>query len=73
MLVAEDEEGHYEPVDIASTMAEGFELAKDDLRRRRKKLEADKDPGLCPWEYKLWARGIDGIQTIAARWNVSEL
>ena len=72
-LVVEDEEGHYEPVNYASTLAEGFEMAKEDLHNRRKSLMADKDPGLCPWEYKVWARGLDGQMVVAAAWNVSDL
>jgi hypothetical protein len=72
-LIVEDEEGHYEPINYASSLAEGFEMAKDDLRLRMKNLEGDKDPGLCPYIYKLWARGLDGLQQVAATWNVSEL
>ena len=72
-LIVEDEEGHYEPVNYASTLAEGFEMAKEDLRNRQKNLMADNDPGLCPWEYKVWARGLDGKMVVAATWNVSDL
>ncbi len=72
-LIVEDEEGHYEPVNYASTLAEGFEMAKEDLHNRQKSLLADKDPGLCPWEYKVWARGLDGKMVVAATWNVSDL
>jgi hypothetical protein len=73
MLIVEDEEGHYEPINFASTLAEGFEMAKEDLRNRQEKLEADKDPGLCPWQYKVWARGLEGRMVVAAAWNVSEM
>jgi hypothetical protein len=55
------------------TMNEGRKLAQDDLRARLGRLERDKNPGLCPYMYKLWARGLDGIQQVAATWNVSEL
>ena len=72
-LIVEDEEGHYEPVNYASTLAEGFEMAKEDLRNRRRLLEIGGDPGLCPWEYKVWARGLEGGMLAAATWNVSEL
>ncbi len=72
-LIVEDEEGHYEPINFAGTLAEGFEMAKDDLRFRQTRLENDEDPGLCPFEYKLWARGIDGKLLVAATWNVSDL
>ena len=60
MLIVEDEEGHYEPVSLAMTIGEGKELAQDDLRARMGRLEGDEDPGLCPYSYKLWARGLDG-------------
>jgi hypothetical protein len=73
MLVAEDEEGSYEPIDKASTIAEGKELASDDMKRRLKRLEADQHSGICPYAYKLWARGVDGVQCVAATWNVAEL
>jgi hypothetical protein len=72
-LIVEDEEGHYEPVNYASSLGEGFEMAKEDLRNRQRRLEADKDPGLCPWQYKVWARGLDGQMVVAAAWNVSDL
>ena len=68
-LIVEDEEGHYEPVNYASSLGEGFEMAKEDLRNRRRKLEADKDPGLCPSEYKVWARGLEGRMVVAATWK----
>jgi hypothetical protein len=29
--------------------------------------------GLCPSEYKLWSRGLGGVQTVVATWNASEL
>ena len=72
-LIVEDEEGHYEPVNYASTLAEGFEMAKEDLHNRRRLLEIGGDPGVCPWQYKLWARGLGGVLTVAATWNVSDL
>jgi hypothetical protein len=66
MLIVEDEEGHYQPLAIASTLAEAFEMAKEDLQGRQRLLEIGGDPGLCPYEYKLWARGLGGVQTVAA-------
>jgi hypothetical protein len=60
LLIVEDEEGHYEPVANAATINEAKELAAADLRCRRAHLERDEDPGLCPYAYKLWARGVDG-------------
>ena len=72
-LIVEDEAGQYEPVNYASTLAEGFEMAKDDLRLRQARLMKDEDPGVCPWEYKIWARGLEGRMVVAATWNVREL
>jgi hypothetical protein len=65
MLIAEDEEGHHEPVAVASTINEAKEIAASDLRRRMRRLERGDDPGMCPYTYKLWARGIDGDYRIA--------
>jgi hypothetical protein len=73
VLIVEDEEGYYEPTAFAMTINEGREMAQDDLHSRQRLLEKDADPGLCPCEYKLWARGIDGTLRVAATWNVSEL
>ena len=58
MLVAEDEEGGYEPV--ASTLSEAYELAASDMALRMKKLNQGNDPGLCPARYALWVRGQRG-------------
>ena len=66
MLIAEDEEGHYQPVASVISINEGREIAQDDLRRRTRLLECDADPGLCPYCYKIWARGIDGDLRVAA-------
>jgi hypothetical protein len=65
MLIAEDEEGHYEAVAVASTVNEAKELAESDLRARQRRLECGEDPGLCPFVYKLWARGADGRYIVA--------
>jgi hypothetical protein len=65
MLIAEDEEGHHEPVAVASTINEAKEIAQSDLRSRMCRLERGDDPGMCPYIYKLWARGIDGDYRIA--------
>ena len=41
MLIAEDEEGHHEPVAVASTINEAKELAESDLRGRMRRLERE--------------------------------
>lgn len=59
-LVAEDEEGRYEPVDLVSTLSEAAEIADSDLNRRLRDLMKDEDPGLCPYQYVLFARTVGG-------------
>ena len=65
MLIAEDEEGRIEPVAVASTINEAKEIAESDLRSRMRRLDHGGDPGICPYTYKVWARGIDGHYVIA--------
>jgi hypothetical protein len=65
LLIVEDEQGHYEPVANVSTINEAKHVAADDSRRRRQRLERDEDSGLCPYAYKLWARGTDGEFRVA--------
>ena len=65
LLIAEDDEGRYQPLANVSTINEAKEIAADDLRRRRERLERDEDPGLCPYTYKLWSRGTDGEFRVA--------
>ncbi|MBZ5729457.1 MAG: hypothetical protein LAP87_31335 [Acidobacteriia bacterium] len=67
MLIAEDEEGHHEPVAVAGTINEAKEIAESDLRGRMRRLERGKDPGICPYTYKLWARGVDGSYSVGLR------
>ena len=68
IVVAEDEEGQqYHPVAVASTINEARELAASDLRGRMRELERGGDPGICPYEYKVWAQGVGGEYLVAAR------
>ena len=73
ILIAEDEEGNYEAIAVAANIREGKELAQSDLRERLRRLERDGDPGICPYQYKLWARGVDSRQHVAATWLAAEL
>lgn len=65
MLLAEDEEGHYEPVAVVGTIDEARETAASDLAARMRKLEGDEEPGICPARYRLWARGVNGDYHLA--------
>ena len=69
MLIAEDEDGHYEPVAVAATINEAKEIAESNLRSRMRSIERGEDAGLCPVRYKLWARGIDGDYRLAHEIN----
>jgi len=69
MLIAEDEDGHYEPVAVAATINEARELAESDMRARMRSMESGGDAGICPVRYKLWARGIDGDHRVAVEIN----
>ena len=66
MLIAEDEEGHHEPVAVVGTISEAREIAESDLRGRMRRLERGEDPGICPYTYKVWARGVDGGYLLAS-------
>jgi hypothetical protein len=66
MLIAEDEEGHYQPVGSVININEGREIAQRDLRRRMRELERGDDLGFCPYCYKIWATGLDGDYRVAA-------
>jgi hypothetical protein len=65
MLIAESEDGQYEPVGVVCSIGEAREIAESDLKGRMRRLDRDQDPGLCPYTYKVWANGIDGDYRIA--------
>jgi hypothetical protein len=56
LVVAEAEDGGYEPVALTSTRQEAEDLARSDYACRLRLLEQDGDPGLCPHLYRIWAR-----------------
>ena len=59
MLIAESEQGGYEPVSIVLNVAEAREVAQCDLNRRMRLIEQGGDT-VCPVAYAVWARGFDG-------------
>jgi hypothetical protein len=65
MLIAESEDGQYEPVGVVTSIREAREIAESDLHGRMRRLERGDEPGLCPHAYKVWANGIDGDYRIA--------
>ena len=61
VLITECEEmdgpGCYEVIGVVGSEKEARELAAEDLHARLVKLEADDDPGICPYVYKMYQRG----------------
>ena len=66
MLIAEDDYGHYAPIAVVVSIAEGREIAVSDLRRRMRLIEREEDAGLCPTRYKVFARGTEGRYILAS-------
>ncbi len=73
MLVAEDEEGRYEPVGVVVSINEAREIAASNMAYRRKQLDRGGDPGICPYEYKVWAQGSDGDYRLASTISAANL
>jgi len=65
MLIAESEDGVYQPVGPVATIREGREIAASDMRRRMHRLEQGSDP-MCPARYLVWAQGNGGEYAIVA-------
>lgn len=59
MLIAEAEDGTYQPVAPVSTIGEARDMVKTDMRARMSSLEDGGDP-MCPARYLVWARGGRG-------------
>jgi hypothetical protein len=66
MLILEDEEGHYEPINLASTIDEAREIAISDSQHRG-------PDSLCPHVYKLFTTGNGGNQRLVAEFLASNL
>ena len=64
--IAEDDDGHYEPIAVVVSIAEGREIAVSDLRRRMRLIEREEDAGLCPTRYEVFARGTEGRYILAS-------
>ena len=71
MLIAEDRDGVYLPVNVVSTINEGREMVRDDLHLRMKELGMGKQP-YFPVRYRIWAHGADGY-TVVAKFDASKL
>ena len=58
-LIAESEDGAYQPVGAVTTILEAREIAASDMCLRMDRLEQGSDP-MCPTRYLVWARGDRG-------------
>ncbi len=68
ILTVESEDGHYEPIGIASSLEEACELSLGDLNGRS--IQRDD---LCPHRYALFVRGTLGKYQLAAALNPCKL
>jgi len=59
LLIAESEDGRYEPVSTVGTINEAIEVARANFKRRMTELERGGEP-MCPARYVVWARNVDG-------------
>jgi hypothetical protein len=59
ILVAEPEDGAYQPVATVDTIREAREMAASDMRARMSRPEQGSD-SLCPARYLVWARNAAG-------------
>jgi hypothetical protein len=72
ILLAEDEEGHCEPVAVVVSINEAREIAVGDMRRRFNEVGRGESP-LCPYQYKVWAAGLDGGYRVAGTIPATEV
>jgi hypothetical protein len=68
MLIAESEDGRYAPVAVVANVGEARELASDDMASRMRGQEHGDTP-LCPFSYKVWARGVNGEYRVACEFK----
>jgi hypothetical protein len=59
LLVAETDDGAYEPVGAVGSVREARQIAANDMRRRMHRLDQGGDP-MCPARYVVWAQGARG-------------
>jgi hypothetical protein len=71
LLIAEDDDGAYEPVGSVSSISEAKENASRDFTLRQAKLQNGGEP-LCPAAYKVWAAGLHGY-LVAAEFDPTNL
>jgi len=63
MLIAETEDGQYQPAGPVATINEAIECASHDMACRMRDLELGGEP-TCPAIYKVWSPDYEGEYTI---------
>src|SRR5271167_2288379 len=59
LLIAQSEDGAYEPVSVVSSINEAIEIAQGKFQRRLKELDRGGAP-MCSERYVVWVRNLDG-------------
>lgn len=60
ILIAETDDGCYEPVAVVASVAEAQEIAANDFARRLKEISMGCEDVACPARYAIWAQGLGG-------------
>jgi len=72
LLIAETEDGHYEPLGAVGTINEAREVAADDMRVRMRSLEKGGTP-LCPETYRVWSRDDRGQYAVICQLDAATM
>jgi len=64
ILITESEDGCYEPVAIISSLEDALAVTRSEFHQRVR-CQQDGASLLCPYSYKLWARGNNGYYQVA--------
>jgi hypothetical protein len=72
ILIAEDDDGRYWPIGLASTIGEAREIAESDMRVRMRDLERGKTPA-CPAVYTLWSCDLNGEYGVIRKLDAATL
>lgn len=64
LIIAENEEGTYQPLNVAGSLSEAREMVDDHRKFCMQELEKGKTP-MCVYSYKIWNVGIDGSYKLA--------
>ena len=64
MLIAESEDGAYEPIGVVGSVDEAREVAASDKKGRIRELKKGGSP-MCVYCYKVWANRTEGYVVVA--------